>query len=61
MSKEFPSMDPTFLEILACPVCKKSLRWDEEASELICEACRKAYPVEGNIPDLLPESGREMD
>lgn len=61
MSKESPSMDPTFLEILACPVCKNSLHWDEKASELICEACRKAYPVEGGIPDLLPESGREMD
>jgi len=61
MSKEPRSMDPEFLKILACPVCKRSLRWDEEASELVCEACRKAYPVEGDIPDLLPESGRELD
>ncbi len=61
MSKEFPSMDPTFLEILACPVCKESLRWEAEASQLVCDGCRKAYPVEDGIPDLLPESGRELD
>jgi uncharacterized protein len=54
-------MDAEFLKILACPVCKESLRWDEKASELVCEACRKAYPVEAGIPDLLPESGRGLD
>ena len=42
MKEESPRMDPTFLEILACPVCKESLRWEEEPALLVCERCRKA-------------------
>ena len=54
-------MDPEFLAILACPLCKGPLRAEEEPGELVCESCRKAYPVREGIPDLLPESGRTLD
>jgi len=54
-------MDPRLLEILACPVCKGNLAWREPEAELVCESCRRAYPVVAGIPDLLPESGRGLD
>ena len=53
-------LDLAFLPVLACPVCRGELRWDEAAAELICEACAQAYPVREGIPDLLPESGRSL-
>jgi len=54
-------MDPEFLAILACPVCRGPLRAEEEPQRLVCESCRVAYPVEDGIPDLLPESGKELE
>ncbi len=53
-------MDPSFLEILACPLCRGGLRWQEQEEELVCDACAKAYPIRDGIPDLLPESGRSL-
>ncbi|MBT4599951.1 MAG: Trm112 family protein, partial [Methylococcales bacterium] len=35
-------MDSKLLEILACPLCKSSLRYNKEAQELICKADRLA-------------------
>ena len=52
------TIDPAFLEILACPRCRTGLRWVAEREELLCAACALAYPVKDGIPDLLPESGR---
>ena len=53
-------LDLAFLKLLACPLCRGTLRWDETAAELVCEACARAYPVRDGIPDLLPESGRSL-
>ncbi len=53
-------LDPSLLEILACPLCRGDLTWVEADDELVCAACAKAYPVLDGIPDLLPESGRKL-
>lgn len=53
-------MDNSLLEILACPVCKGRLHYQKPASELICNACRLAYPVRDEIPVMLTEEAREM-
>ena len=53
-------LDPALLEILACPLCRGELDWLEAKAELVCAACAKAYPVVDGIPDLLPESGRNL-
>lgn len=45
-------LDKKLLEILACPVCKKSLEYDEENQKLICE-CGLKYPVRDGIPIML--------
>ena len=32
-------IDEKLLEILACPVCKKPVKYDEPNQKLICEGC----------------------
>lgn len=53
-------MDNSLLEILACPACKGSLKYQKTAQELICPACRLAYPVRDDIPVMLTEEAREL-
>lgn len=53
-------LDPSLLEILACPQCRSPLRADEAAGELVCTnaECGLAYPVRDGIPVLLVEEAR---
>lgn len=53
-------MDKTLLEILACPSCKGSLNYNKEQQELICPACRIAYPIRDDIPVMLTDEAREL-
>ena len=46
-------LDRDLLEILACPVCKKPLAYDEEKDTLKCAVCHRVYPVRDEIPILL--------
>lgn len=54
-------LDPSLLEILACPNCRAELTVDDAASELVCTGCRYAYPVRDNIPVLLVDEARKPD
>ncbi len=47
------------LDILACPVCKKPIKLSN--NELICDNCRKAYPIKDDIPIMLPEKARDLN
>ena len=55
-------LDPSLLEILACPDCKAPLRTDqpevEASTELVCTGCGLAYPVRDDIPVLLVDEAR---
>lgn len=48
-------IDKELLEILACPVDKSSLIYDEENQKLICEKCGRRYPIRDDIPIMLIE------
>jgi uncharacterized protein YbaR (Trm112 family) len=53
-------LDPTLLEILACPDTHHSpLTVDEPAGELVCPTCRRAFPVRDGIPVLLLDEARQ--
>lgn len=52
------NIEPSLLEILACPDCRSPLRADEAASELVCTGCKLAYPVRDDIPVLLVDEAR---
>lgn len=47
-------------EILACPLCKGKLKYDQASPQLICTFDRLAYPVRDNIPVLLTDEAREL-
>ena len=55
-------MKRDLMEILACPVCKGSLKLtveEEDEKEIIkgslyCDNCSVTYPIEETIPNLLP-------
>ena len=41
------------LEILACPACKTKVSLDGD--KLVCDSCRRRYPVKDGIPVMLVE------
>jgi uncharacterized protein len=49
------SFDPKLLEIIACPKCQGRLESKPDGSALVCRACRLAYPVIDEIPNLITE------
>ena len=59
-------MKRELLKILCCPDCKGPLALEvesEEAGEIIkgtlyCKACRVYYPIDEQIPNLLPPEMR---
>lgn len=53
-------MDSKLLEILACPLCKSSLRYNKAAQELICKADRLAFPIQDGIPVMLEDAARNI-
>jgi uncharacterized protein YbaR (Trm112 family) len=53
-------LDPSLLEILACPDTHHTkLTVDEAASELVCPTCGRAFPVRDGIPVLLLDEARQ--
>ncbi|MBU2560758.1 MAG: Trm112 family protein [Nanoarchaeota archaeon] len=41
-------------DILACPVCKSSLKYTADKKGLECKQCKAKYPIENGIPVILP-------
>jgi uncharacterized protein YbaR (Trm112 family) len=53
-------MDRTLLAILACPVCKGELIYNNANEELICKFDRLAFPVVDDIPVMLLEKSKKL-
>lgn len=53
-------MDARLLEILVCPLCKGPLDYRKPAAELVCKACRLAFPVKDDIPVMLEDEARQL-
>ncbi len=45
-------------EILACPRCKGTLEFRDEADEILCPRCRLVFRVEDGIPVMLLDEAR---
>ncbi len=54
-------MNNKLLEILVCPVCKSGLTYHKDPQELICTACRLAYPITDDVPVMMPEAARPLE
>jgi uncharacterized protein YbaR (Trm112 family) len=52
-------LDPSLLEILACPACHFELRVDEAAERLECTGCGRRYPVRDDIPVMLLDEAEQ--
>ena len=53
-------MDKKLLEILVCPACKGPLVHRRREAELVCRACRLAYPIREDIPVMLEDEARQV-
>ncbi|MHB8620732.1 MAG: Trm112 family protein [Chloroflexota bacterium] len=50
-------IDPQLMEILACPACKTPIR--QEGDRLICDNCRRRYPIRDGIPVMLLDEAEQ--
>lgn len=53
-------MDHRLLEILVCPLCKGPLDHRRDKQELVCKACRLAFPIKDDIPLMLEDEARQL-
>jgi uncharacterized protein YbaR (Trm112 family) len=53
-------MNNKLFDILVCPVSKGPLIYDKNNKELISKSSRLAYPIENDIPVMLPEKARKL-
>ena len=60
-NRAIDAMDKNLLEILACPICKGELLFDQPHQELLCKFDRVAYPVIDDIPVMLESRARKLD
>jgi uncharacterized protein YbaR (Trm112 family) len=54
------ALDPSLLEILACPKCKGALVLRSEDGALVCKPCKLAYPVVEDIPNLIIDDAQPL-
>jgi len=47
------SLEPSLLEILACPLCKTNVELSEH--RLVCTRCGRRYRIEDGIPIMMLE------
>lgn len=53
-------IDPLLLEVLVCPLTRTSLRYDQDAQELVSDAAGLAYPIRQGVPVMIPEEARPL-
>jgi uncharacterized protein YbaR (Trm112 family) len=53
-------MDKKLLSILACPLCKGKIDYDQDRQELICYADALAFPIRDEIPVMLESEARQL-
>ena len=53
-------MEYQLLEILACPICKGKLVYEQADQELICRFDKLAYPIQDDIPVMMVEKARRL-
>jgi len=58
--QEYRMFNRELLEILVCPVSKGKLEYDEKENVLVCHESRLKYPIEDDIPIMLPERAEKF-
>ena len=55
------ALEKTLLDILVCPICKGNLTYQQDKHELICLVDKLAFPIEDDIPIMIPERARNLE
>ena len=55
------ALEKTLLDILVCPICKANLTYEQDKQELICFVDKLAFPIEDDIPIMIPELARNLE
>ena len=50
-----------FVEIMICPACQSKVRLKEDGGAIKCLGCRRVYPIEDDIPVMLPDKATIED
>ena len=53
-------MNNKLFDILVCPVTKGPLIYDKNNKELVSKSSRLAYPIQNDIPVMLPAKARKL-
>ena len=53
------SINPELLEILACPACEPRPPIRQEGDSLICDVCKRRYPIRDGIPVMLVDEATQ--
>ena len=61
MIKDLKRKQKLFFNRLVCPISRNSLKFDEDAQELISESAAVAFPIRNGIPILLIDEARTLD
>ena len=54
-------LNPDLLAILACPACDDRPPLELRGDYLVCNQCRRAYPIRDEIPILLVEEALPLE
>ena len=49
------------LKILACPLCKGELTYDDKAEEMICHESKLSYKIVNGMPIMLIDQSRKLE
>lgn len=55
------TIDDSLLHVIACPLTKTELIYDEDAQELISHQAGLAFPVRDGLPILLIGEARKLE
>jgi uncharacterized protein len=61
LERPLERIDPRLLELLVCPVTKKTLTYDAAKQELISKAARLAFPINKGVALLTVDAARELE
>lgn len=50
-----------FVEMMICPACQSKMRLGEDGGAIKCLGCGRVYPIEDDIPMMLPDKATIED
>lgn len=58
MTSSPSKLDSIVVDLLSCPACKHRPAVSLKADLLVCEGCKREFPIIGGIPRMVVENGK---